>query len=67
MTREQLIQRLRRYARKQNLSFDLDTKKGKGSHYTIFVGDKFTTVQQKLNPGRIERALKQLGVDPADV
>lgn len=67
MTREQLIRALRRYARKRNIAFEVDTKKGKGSHYTVFVGDKFTTVQDKINPGRIERVLKQLNVDPADL
>ncbi len=67
MNREQLIRSLKRYARKNNLPHDVDKKKGKGSHYTFFLGDKFTTLQNKLNPGRIERALKQLGVDPADL
>lgn len=67
MTRDQLIQRLRRYARKKKIAFEVDTKKGKGSHYIVTLDGKFTTVQMQLNPGRIDRLLKQLGVDPADL
>lgn len=67
MNRTQLIQALKRYARKRKLHFLEDRKKGKGSHYLVEVGDKGTTVQSDLNPGRIQRILKQLGVDPADL
>lgn len=67
MNRDQLIRALRKYARHKGIAFDLDTKKGKGSHYWVQVGDQFTTVQHDLNPGRIERVLKQLKVDRADL
>ena len=67
MSRDQLIRALRKYARKRKIFFDLDTKKGKGSHYTVFVGTRFTTVQHDLNPGRIERVLKQLDISSADL
>lgn len=65
MKREQLIRSLRRYAKDRDLDLVVDTKKGKGSHYRVRLGDKVTTIQKDLNPGRIERILKQLGVDPA--
>jgi predicted RNA binding protein YcfA (HicA-like mRNA interferase family) len=42
-------------------------EEGKGSHYRVRVGAKVTTIQKDLNPGRIERILKQLGVSPADL
>jgi mRNA interferase HicA len=67
MNRDQLIRALRKYARNHGLLWDLDTRKGKGSHYWVQVGDRFTTVQSDLNPGRIERILKQLKVDRADL
>ncbi len=67
MNRNQLIQALRKYARQKDIPFDLDKKKGKGSHYWVKVGAEFTTVQSDLNPGRIERLLKQLKVDPDDL
>lgn len=66
-SRDQLIQALRRYCKKNGISFEVDRKKGKGSHYWVRVGDRATTVQQQLNPGRIERILKQLGVAPSAI
>jgi hypothetical protein len=65
MNREGLIRALRKYARKNDLFFEVDKRKGNGSHYIVRVGTKWTTVQSDLNPGRIERILKQLDVDPA--
>jgi YcfA-like protein. len=67
MNRDQLIRALRKTARKRGIPFEVDTKKGNGSHYWLRFGDKATTVQDKLNPGRIERILKQLGLSPADL
>lgn len=67
MNREQLIRALRRYARSRDLAFVVDTKKGRGSHYWVRVGQAATIVQDKLNPGRIERILKQLNVDPDEL
>ena len=67
MKREGLIRALRKYARKRKLRFELDKKKGDGSHYTVFVGDRFTTLQDKLDPGRIERVFKQLNISSADL
>lgn len=67
MTREQLLTALRRYARKNRLALDVDRKKGNGSHYRVKLNGKVSTLQDKLNPGRIERFLKQIGVNPADL
>ncbi|RYE43624.1 MAG: hypothetical protein EOP24_27755 [Hyphomicrobiales bacterium] len=67
MNRDQLIRALKAYCRKRELHFLEDRKKGKGSHYRVEVGDKWTTVQSDLNPGKIRTILKQLGVDPADL
>jgi len=67
VNRDGLVRALRKYARKHNLAFDLDTKKGRGSHYRLRVGDRVTTVQKDLNPGRIERIPKQLGIRRADL
>ena len=67
MKREQLIRALRRYARKSGVPFSVNTKRGDGSHYIVEVGGERTTLQSALNPGRIERALKQLKIDPADL
>jgi len=65
MTRDQLIQRLRKLARKTGTDFEVERNRGKGSHYRVRFGDRVTTVQNDLNPGRIARILKQLNIDPA--
>lgn len=67
MNRDGLIRELRRYAKDRDLRFEVDKKKGNGSHYRVKLGDKVSTLQNDLNPGRIERFLKQLGVNPADI
>lgn len=67
LERDQLIRSLRKYAKARGATFHVDVKRRKGSHYRVRVGEKVTTVQQELNPGRIQRILKQLAVDPADL
>ena len=65
-TREQFLQRLRRYCRENGLEFEVMTKRGKGSHYLVRAGSKTTTVQSGvLPPHRIKGLLKQLGL-PGD-
>lgn len=67
MNRDQLIQALRKLARKRDVHFELDMKKGKGSHYRVEFGSNWTTIQHDLNPGRIRRILRQLDIEPEDI
>jgi hypothetical protein len=62
MTREQLLQMLRKHARKNGRVLKVDASKGKGSHYRVTLDGVTSTLQQELNPGRIQRFLKQLGL-----
>ena len=64
MTREALIRELRKTARKYGLRFEVIPDKGKGSHYRVHYGDKFTTVKSgELKPGYVSLIKKQLGVE----
>ena len=68
MKRDDLIRDLRRFARKNGLPFHLLKDKGKGSHYTVRIGPKATTIQSgELKPLWVKRILNQLGIDPADL
>lgn len=67
MNRDDLIRALRRYCRKRDVFFEVETRRGKGGHYLVAVGDRRTTVQSSLDPNKIRTILKQLGVDPADL
>lgn len=59
--REQFLSRLRRYCRKNGLSFGVDEVKGKGSHIVIIVGDKQTVVKAgEITPRYATLVLKQL-------
>ncbi|WP_426315123.1 hypothetical protein ACN9MF_06215 [Methylobacterium fujisawaense] len=66
MQRDDLIRDLRRFATKNGLPFDLMKGKGKGSHHTVLVGTKTTTLQSgEYTPFMVRRILNQLGIDPA--
>ena len=60
--RDVFLRDLRRYCKAQGLSFAFDARHGKGGHGRVTVGDRFTTVQTELTPGRVESILKQLGL-----
>jgi len=62
MNRDKLIRELRHYAKVHHLAFDLDTKRGKGSHYVITLGEKKTMIQSDIDEGRANRIRKQLGI-----
>jgi hypothetical protein len=67
MNREDLIRALRRYCRKRGMAFALDTKRGKGAHYLVVVGDRRTTLQSNMSAHIVRLALKQLNVRPEDL
>ena len=67
MNRNDLIRDLRKYARKNELKLSVDEKSGKGSHYLVKLGTEWTTIQNDLNPHRIERILKQLRIRMDDL
>lgn len=63
MKRDALIRELRALAKEQGKSFVVFTDKGKGSHYRVQFGDRFTTIQSgDLSNLRIETIKKQLGI-----
>lgn len=64
MKREALIRELRALARKNGTVFEIFPDKGKGSHYRVRLGDRFTTVQSgELTSLMVRTIKKQLGVD----
>lgn len=66
--RDDLLRRLRQYARVRNLQFELDRRGGKGGHYRLRLGAVVTTVQSgELTPFHVDRICKQLGIDRRDL
>lgn len=67
MNRDQFLRELRREARKRGLVFRIVETRGKGSHYRVHLGDRFTTVQSgELTPLMVRSLRKQLGMDDTD-
>lgn len=68
MKRDDLIRALRRYARKNGLTFEVFKRRGAGSHYMVQLGDETTTVQSgELDPYKVRRICHQLKIDPAQL
>ena len=44
MTGNEFIKRIQRLAKQRDIESRIDLKRGKGSHVTLYLGDKFTIV-----------------------
>ena len=65
MKREQFLSRLRRYCRKKGLALRVDEERGKGSHTTVYVGERLTILKSgDLSPLEVRTILKQLDLPP---
>jgi hypothetical protein len=63
MKREALLRLLRSEAKQRGLEFRLDKSMGKGSHYRVYVGTRFSTVQSgELTPLMVKTIRRQLGL-----
>jgi mRNA interferase HicA len=70
VTGAEFIRRLRRLARRRRVSFDMDTRRGRGSHRIVFFGTRRTTVKdlkEELGKGLFRQMGRDLGIDPADL
>lgn len=64
MKREQFLRALNQEARRLGVEFRIDKAAGKGSHYRVYFGRRFTTVQSgELTPFMIRRIRKQLELE----
>ncbi len=60
------IRRLRAIAKARGLEVRIDKKRGKGSHQTIYLGDRKTVIRNpkdELKTGTCRAMLTQLGID----
>lgn len=64
MKREALVRELRRLARERDVPFRIVEGRGKGSHWRIHFGKKFTIVKSgELTPTYVRLIRKQLEID----
>jgi mRNA interferase HicA len=67
MNTAQLIRKLRRLAHKQGATFQVQKRRGKGSHVTlIFGGRKVICPDGELKPGTLRVDLERLGPSEDD-
>ncbi len=60
----EFVRRVRRLGRKTGTPVRFDQRKGKGSHGTLFYGDRLTTVKDRkkeIRSGLLRAMLRQLG------
>lgn len=63
MKREKLIREPRKEAKARGVSFAVDTRRGKGSHFIVTFGDRKTTIQSgELSPTAMRNIKRQLGL-----
>ena len=63
MNGREFLRRARRYARAHNLEFHFDTRRGKGSHGAVYVGEYRTIVQRgEIPPSTLAAMLRDLNI-----
>jgi mRNA interferase HicA len=70
MTGAEFIRALRRLGRRQDVEVRFVTRRGKGSHGTLYFGERKTIVKDRkkeLSRGLVADMLRQLGLDPGDL
>ena len=64
MKREALVRELRKLARESGMTFEVVPDRGKGGHWRIHFGNRFTIVKSgELTPTYVKLVRKQLGLD----
>ena len=66
----EFIRRVRALAKERSLSCRVDEKRGKGSHVTLYFGDRMTIVRNpkdELKTGTLHAMCKQLGIRKSDL
>jgi mRNA interferase HicA len=70
MNGAEFIRRVRRVGRARGIPVEFDERRGKGSHGTLYFGDRATVVKDRkkeLGAGLLNDMLKQLGLTKADL
>ncbi len=70
MTGNELLKRLRKIARERALRLELVRERGKGSHATLYLGERFTVIKDRkkeIGPGLLRKMLNDLGLNKSDI
>jgi len=70
VTGSELLRRLKRLARRGGLDFREAMERGKGSHRTVYLGDRFAVLKdprKEIGRGLLRAMCRQLGIDERDL
>jgi len=70
MQAREFAHRVNKLARKKGMSCEVRWDEGVGSHGTLYLGDRVTTIKapnKELGKGLVDRMCKDLGIDPDDI
>ena len=67
MNGREFQRRARRYARRNGLEWSCDTRQGKGSHVTFYLGDRRAQVQYgEIKTSTLMQMFRDLGIAPRE-
>ena len=68
MNGQEFIRKTRKLARKNGVTFEVASNRGKGGHQIVYYGDKMTTVKtSEISKPLLKAMCKQLNIDPDDL
>jgi mRNA interferase HicA len=70
MTGSEPLRRLRRLGSQRGIVVRFDEERGKGSHGTLYFGDRFTVLKDRraeIRPGLLHAVPRQLGLTERDL
>ena len=70
MKGREFIKRIEELGRKRGVGVNVDSKRGKGSHITLYYGSHKTIVKNRrkeLGPGLLSKMIRDLGLDRRDL
>lgn len=70
MKGSELVRLIRKLGRRRGIQVDFQAERGKGSHGTLYYGNRFTIVRylkDELKTGTLHAMLKQLGLSLDDL
>jgi mRNA interferase HicA len=70
MTGKELIKQLQKLSKERKVSVRVESKRGKGSHVTLYFGANFAVIpdlKKELKTGTLNAILNQLGLDKGDI
>ena len=69
VTGREFIRRVEQIGRSNDVAVRVDAKRGKGSHVTLYYGERLTVVKDRrkeIKPGLLAAMIRQLGLNPAE-